>query len=229
LGEILASEEIEMNDGIRTLILEWCLLWLLWMGILDRPLRSIDLTRIQALALVSLFLLGSFANWKLSFLPVDVNVSGTILPLLTAAWIWTGLSKNKRGYSMLAAVFTVFALFAVRKLLFWDPVLLLLDETLLLPLFLVGLLFLLSRDWREQLFIVLIGLPLADALYMLSCLPQLEECVIGGGYAQDLLWTTLPLWMTAAAVWNVLYRGIVSLRAGLLASGRWRTKTNAHR
>ncbi|NGQ94593.1 hypothetical protein G3578_05285 [Brevibacillus sp. SYP-B805] len=218
-----------MNDGIRTLILEWSLLWLLWMGILDRQLRGIHLTRTQALAVVSLYLLGSFTDWKLSFPPVAITVSGTILPLLTAAWIWTGLSGYKRGCSLAAAVFTVFALFAARKLLFWDPVLLLIDETLLLPLYLLALLFLLTRDWREQLFIVLIGLPLADALYMLSCLPQLKECVIGGGYAQDLLWTALPLWMAAAAVWAVLYRGIVSLRAVILPWGRWRTKTNAHR
>jgi hypothetical protein len=202
-----------MNDGILTLILQWCLLCLFWMGMFDRPLRKILLTRAQALALITLFLVCSFANWKLYFLPVVVNVSGTILPLLFSAWVWAVLPFDQRGYCILAALFTVFLLFAARMLLFWDPVLLVMDEQLLLTLMILCSLFILTREWRQQLFIILTALPLADALYTLSFLKKANQCLIGGGYAQDLLWITIPFWMAAALFWTILHKGIVNLRA----------------
>lgn len=218
-----------MNDGVITLITQWCLLCLIWMGMFDRALGRIALTRSHGLAVVTLFLICSYANWQLYFLPVSINLSGAILPLLTAAWIWSALHPQHKGFVLLAALFTTFLLFATRKLFFWDPVLMIVDEPILLPLIMVGTLFLLAREWRQQLVILFLSLPLADAVYMISSFQQWERCIIGGEYAQDLMWSILPLWLMFALLWRIMTKGLGVFRTYLTTQLKWKTKTNANR
>lgn len=213
-----------MNDGVLTLITQWCLLCLVWMGLFDAALRRIRVRRAEALAVLTLFLVCSYASWQLYFLPVSVNVSGAILPVLAGAWIWSVLPPGQKRYCLLCTLFSVFLLFAARKLFFWDPVLLILDESLLLPPLLVSTLFLLVRQWKQQLAIVLFSLPLSDGLYMVSSLRQLEVCIIGGDYAQDLLWGVMIVWLMAAVVWGALAKGIGFFRAHLLSHLKWKNK-----
>ena len=216
-----------MNDGVISLITQWCLLCMIWMGLFDRALTGIRVSRAVALAGLMLSLVCAYANWQLYFLPVSVNVSGALLPVMAAAWIWSVLPAQGKQYCVLSVLFTVFLQFAARKLFFWDPVLLIVDEHILLPVVLVCANFLLVREWRQQLVILLLSLPLADGLYVISNEAQWEEAIVGGEYAQDLLWSVLSLWTLVALSWSAMVKGFNVFR-GLL-SEKWKTKSYVRR
>ncbi|WP_134683281.1 YphA family membrane protein [Brevibacillus migulae] len=216
-----------MNDGVISLITQWCLLCLLWMGLFDRALQRIRVSRAVALAGLMLSLVCAYANWQLYFLPVSINVSGTLLPIMAAAWVWSVLPAEGKHYCVLSVLFSVFLQFAARKLFFWDPVLLIMDEHILLPLVLVCTTFLLVREWQQQLVILLLSLPLADGLYVISNEAQWENGIVGGEYAQDLLWSVLSLWILVAFAWSVMTKGFSLLRVHLVE--KWKAKTYVRR
>ncbi len=196
-----------MNEGTLSLIIQWCLLCLIWMGSLDRPLLKMGVTRAAALSALSLFLVCSFVSWKLYFLPVEVSISGALLPALSAGWLYAGIPRQRRRMLLIAALLTAVLLSIFRLLLFKDPVLLVLDETSLIAGATLAALFTLTRDLRQQLCLLFLILPLTDGLHVLSFLPRLERGYIGSEYAQDMLWSTLMLWGGVLAVWGAAKKG----------------------
>jgi len=193
-----------MNDGVLAMIIQWCLLCLCWMGCFDRPLTSIRINRTKALAAMMLVLVCAFSNWQLHFFPLRVNVAGVLLPLLFAACLWSVLPREKRQFALICALFSLFCLYMARVFLLWDPILMVWDEKLLLPAFAVLLFFMLSREWRMQLFWILVVFPLADMLFVATFLPKSTVPAAGGEYAQDLLWVALATWCPAALLWGWL-------------------------
>ncbi|MFY0543037.1 YphA family membrane protein [Brevibacillus sp. H7] len=211
-----------MNEGTLSLIIQWCLLCLIWMGSLDRPLTKVGLTRASLLAALTLSLVSSFVSWKLYFLPVQVSMSGAILPILSAGWLYVRFPRERRRLLLLAALLTAVLLTLFRMVLFKDPVLLVLDETTLIAIVTLVALFALTRDMRQQLFLLFLVLPLTDGLYMLQFLPQMERSEIGSEYAQDMLWSTFFLWGLALVAWSVVKKGWGVYRAV-------RSKSDSHR
>ncbi len=218
-----------MNEGILALLVQWCLLCLVWMGSLDKAVTRIGLTRRLALAGLVGSLVAAFAGWRLRAAAVDIDVAGALVPFFAAAHAWTLQPNKRRGYAVAAACLCASTLFLFRRMLFGDPILLVLDESVLVPIVTVTMLFLLSRDWQIHWFLLLIALPISDAFYTLSFLRQTGTGVIGAEAAQDLLWTSIALWTCAAIVWTALGKG-AGILFGLLLSGvRMKSKTHSHR
>lgn len=197
-----------MNEGTITLLVQWCFLCLIWMGSFDGPLSGLGFTRSNALTLITVFLLCSFVSWRLYFLPIELTISGALLPSLLAGWLYTRLEKGRRRLYLISALLSGTLLCMFRILLFKDPVLLVLDERLLIPIgALVGL-FALTRNVKQQLFFLLFVFLLADIMFTCSFLKKADRLVIGGDYAQDLLWSTLSLWSIGVFVWTLVRKGI---------------------
>jgi len=190
-----------MNDGILAIIIQWCLLCVIWMGVLDRPLRRLGLHRTSGLALVTVSLVCAFVHWQVYFFPVEINISGFLFPLLLAAWSWQFVSFRQKIFILLAASLTTVLLFFVRKLLFKDPVLLIFDELAMYPVLTVVIFHFLSRNLVCHWFLLLVAVPLSDALFSLSFLEQTKRSVIGGEYQQDLFWLTVMVWGVVSTVW----------------------------
>ena len=218
-----------MKEGIVALLLQWSSLCLVWMGALDKMLAQVKLSRRKALAALTAFLVCSVADWRVAFLPVELHWGGAVLPLLFAGVVWLAIRRGSRLYVLAAAGFSLAILFFVRKLLFWDPVLMVVDERLLVPALLVLLVLLLTRSLPEQLLVMLVAFPLSDALYTLSFSGYGAELVIGAPAAQDLLWVSLALWGCANAGW-LASRGLFAPFAErLLPRLRWRTRPPSRR
>ncbi len=201
-----------MNDGTFAMILQWTLLVCVWMGLFDRELERIGLTRTSGLVVLTGFLVCSFADWKLYFLPVNVNLSGGILPFFLAGWMWMKLPSRGREYIIAACALTACVLLFIRKLLFWDPILMIFDEKLLVPVSSLLLTCFITRRLEQQWFLLLVSVPLADLLYVLSNLSVISrysaDDVIGGAWAQDSFWMSVALWIGLVASWNLLKRMI---------------------
>ncbi|GAA4709196.1 hypothetical protein [Brevibacillus fulvus] len=212
-----------MNDGVLSLVIQWCLLCLVWMGSLDQPLRRISLSRKQMLAIVTAILLCSMVSWRLYFLPISVNISGALLPLLAAGWLYYLLPERRRRYLLVASCFIAMLLYFLRKLLFGDPVLLLLEEVVMVPVAVNAIALVMTRNSLYQLFLVMLAMPLSDAFYTLSFLGRGENPEIGGGYAQDLLWSSLVFWAAAALSWSTVRR-MMRFVQEKLAIGNWLRK-----
>ncbi|WP_139489189.1 YphA family membrane protein [Brevibacillus dissolubilis] len=217
-----------MNEGIVAIILQWSMLCLIWMGSLDGPLRQIGLGRRSALAFVTAWIVCSFSSWQLYFLPVHVNVGGVLVPLLFAGWCWAAVPKKRRMPLLIATFMSAVMVFVVRKMLFFDPVLLVLEDTFLVPIVVVVILYGMTRSRLYHFFMLLLALPLSDALYMLSYLDQLTDLELGSGHAQDMFWLSFALWGVATVVWLVVYRGGTAV-GRMAANLRVRSKTNPNR
>jgi hypothetical protein len=226
---MFSSGEIGMNDGIVAMIIQWCLLCFIWMGSLDLPLRKSGLSRSHGLAVLAGFLLSSFVSWRLFFLPLEISISGAVLPLLSAGWMYARLAIERRRYLLLSACFIAFLLFALRKMIFFDPVLLIADELLLLPALTVATVIALTRSVTLQLFILLVSLPLSDVFYMLSFFQQVGHCRIGSGYAQDLLWSSIALWASVIFVWSGMKNRAAAICAALILQLKGKSKSHPDR
>ncbi|UFJ42802.1 hypothetical protein LOK74_10040 [Brevibacillus humidisoli] len=218
-----------MNEGIIALILQWSILCLVWMGALDRTLHHVKLSRRSTLAGLAAFMLCSFADWRLYFLSVEINLSGTVLPLLLAGRVWRSIGRANRAYVLAAAALCLALLFFVRKVLFMDPVLLLIDEWLLVPGLLMLIMLLLTRHQADQLLIMLLAFPLSDALYTLSFLGYATELVIGAPAAQDLLWCSFAMWVCITSVWLASRSRLTTVAFFQVPWFRWRTKPPSER
>lgn len=84
-----------MNEGTIALLIQWSLLCLVWMGSFDAQLREMNMERRRVLAVLCAFLICSFVSWKLFFAPIQVSLSGTLLPLLQV-WSSTRASPKRR-------------------------------------------------------------------------------------------------------------------------------------
>jgi hypothetical protein len=185
---------MDMNEGTLAILIQWCFLCLVWMGSFDRPLKRWGVSRAGTLAVLAAFLACSFVSWQITFLPVQVSLSGAILPLLCGGWLYGRLAKEKRRLYLLAGAAAGLALFWLRWLFFTDPVLQVWDEAVLLPTAAVLAVFAIARRGLARLYLLAVSLPGADVLYALYVWKLSGTCEIGGGYAQDLLWSAVSLW-----------------------------------
>ncbi|WP_240470130.1 hypothetical protein [Brevibacillus laterosporus] len=110
-----------MNDGTIAMIVEWTLLCVVWMGLTDRFLHQMGWKRSTALLILTAFLVTSYSEWRLFLLPVEVNVSGMLLPLLLGGTLWYHLKKKRRKYMITSSILLAFALILLRKLFFLGP------------------------------------------------------------------------------------------------------------
>jgi hypothetical protein len=192
---------MDMNEGTLAILIQWCFLCLVWMGSFDRPLKRWGLTRAGTLAVLAAFLVCTFVSWQLAFLPLQVSLSGTILPLLCGGWLYGRLAEDKRRLHLLAGAAVGMTLFWLRWLFFTDPVLQVWDEAVLLPAAAVLAVFAIARSGLARLYLLAVSLPAADVLYGLYVWRLSGTCMIGGGYAQDLLWSAASLWsLTGSAL-----------------------------
>ncbi|WP_019122476.1 YphA family membrane protein [Brevibacillus massiliensis] len=218
-----------MNDGVLSIVLQWSLICVVWMGSLDRQLHRLHLSRRSALFILTVTLICAFTSWRLYFFPVDVNVGGAIIPLLLSCWSWLHLPKQGKTFLILAAFLFACALYFARLFAFRDPVLLVWDEKLLLPVLLITVLVFLTRNWQVQWFIILVALPLADAFYTLNFLDKGAESQIGGAKTQDLLWCTICLWTALMSLYSTLQKSVVRSYRRFVRTFKLRTKTHSHR
>jgi hypothetical protein len=100
--------------------------------------------------------------------------------------------------------------------------LLVVDETVMIPLAALFAVLALSRDAKQQLFFLFTALPLSDALFSLRFLPMREETEFGSAYAQDLLWSAVSLWCVQRAAWALAKQGYSLIRVE-------KSKTNMRR
>ncbi|WP_232696301.1 YphA family membrane protein [Brevibacillus daliensis] len=198
-----------MNDGIVALLLQWLFLCIVWMGLADRLLAKMKVKRSTVLVIVTCFLLTGFAEWKLYFYPAIVNVSGFLLPLAVAALIWSGNSSSlqERSRLFLGALILIFSLVFLRKIIFWNPVLLLLDEKILIPLITISLCFFLARHLLHHVFYLTAVLPISDAIYQLSFVSLTNQASMGGAYLQDLLWVCIAAVAVLYPVFSLAMNG----------------------
>lgn len=194
-----------MNEGTIALLIQWSLLCLVWMGSMDAQLQEIGLQRKPVLAFIGSFLIGTFVSWKLYVAPVEVSLSGMLLPFAASVCLYTRLQQRRRLY-LLGACATAILLFWLRWLFFTDPILLLWDEQLILPAAAILSILAMSRHLGAQLFQVMVSLPLADALYSLFMWKQSGTCRLGDDFSQDLLWSTVSLGTVASVVRFALMR-----------------------
>jgi len=189
-----------MNEGTIAILSQWSLLCLAWMGSMDAQLQELGIAPKRMLAVICSFLLCTFVSWKLYFAPIEVSLSGTVLPLIYSACLYARLHQPRRRLYLVGACATAVLLFWLRWLFFSDPILLFWDERVIVPA--VGILSILaiSRHGGAQLFQVMFSLPLADALYSLFEWKLSGSCRFGDDFAQDLLWSTISLWSIASVV-----------------------------
>ncbi|AKF95430.1 hypothetical protein ABE137_03545 [Brevibacillus laterosporus] len=218
-----------MNDGTIAMIVEWTLLCVVWMGLTDRFLHQMGWKRSTALLILTAFLVTSYSEWRLFLLPVEVNVSGMLLPLLLGGALWYHLKKKRRKYMITSAILLAFALILLRKLFFWDPVLLFIDEVMILPVLCVILCFIVTRYAIYHWFLLCIAFPLSDAFYQASFLSLTERCIIGGEYQQDLFWTAFALWSSCYLVIQLLQKTGVALRTRIAPLIRFKSKSPTNR
>ncbi|WP_456151385.1 YphA family membrane protein [Brevibacillus ruminantium] len=196
---------MDMNEGTLTVLIQWCFLCLIWMGVYDRVLDRWGIRRAEALAVVTVFLICAFVSWKIAFLPsVRVHISGMILPFLCAGWLYAKQRQSRKRFMVILGGCLGVALFWFRWLLFTDPVLAIWDESWMLPVVAFLAVLTISRSGLTQLFLLLYSLTLGEVLYALFEWRFSGSCLIGGEYAQDLLWSTLSLWSLLAGGWLVL-------------------------
>ncbi|MEJ8544890.1 YphA family membrane protein [Brevibacillus borstelensis] len=191
-----------MNDGTLAILTQWCFLCLIWMGVFDGALHRWGIKRAGALAVVTLFLVCTFVNWRLYVFPaISVSISGAILPFLCAGWLYSRQQNGpKRMYVIIGAgVGTV--LFWFRWLLFTDPILAIWDVRWMLPVCAVFAALTVSRSGVTQMFLLLLSLSLSDLLYSLYEWKLTGSCLVGNEYAHDLLWSAFSLWGVCAASW----------------------------
>lgn len=189
-----------MNEGTIAMLSQWSLLCLVWMGSMDAQLREMGVSPRRMLAVICSFLICTFVSWKVYFAPIEISLSGTLLPLLASAWLYSRLPRVRRRLNILGACATAVLLFWLQWLFFTDPVLLIWDERVIVPT--AGLLSVLamSRNSVAQLFQILLALPMADALHSLFFWKLSGSCVFGNDYSQDLLWSSISLWCLASFV-----------------------------
>ncbi|GED56232.1 hypothetical protein ABER61_06075 [Brevibacillus formosus] len=195
-----------MNEGTVAILIQWCLLCLVWMGSFDLQLQNMKMERRRVLAVISAFLMCTFVSWEIYFAPIQVSLSGTILPLIASVVLYTKLMSKIRRLYLLSALATALLLFWLRWLFFTDPILLFWDERIIVPAVGVSTIFLMSRTNLGQLFQLMLSLPLADAIHSLYFWKLSGSCQWGSEYAQDLLWSSLSLWALVSVVWSAIRR-----------------------
>ncbi len=195
-----------MNEGTVAILIQWSLLCLAWMGSFDLQLRDMKMERRRVLAVISAFLICTFVSWEIYFAPIQVSLSGTILPLIASIVLYTKLMPKIRRLYLLSALATALLLFWLRWLFFTDPILLFWDERIIVPAVGVSTIFLMSRTNLGQLFQLMLSMPLADAIHSLYFWKLSGSCHWGSEYAQDLLWSSLSLWALVSIAWSAIRR-----------------------
>ncbi|MED2747288.1 hypothetical protein [Brevibacillus porteri] len=195
-----------MNEGTVAILIQWSLLCLVWMGSFDLQLQNMKMERRRVLAVISAFLICTFVNWEIYFAPIQVSLSGTILPLIASIVLYTKLMSKIRRLYLLSALATALLLFWLRWLFFTDPILLFWDERIIVPAVGVSTIFLMSRTNLGQLFQLTLAMPLADVIHSLYFWKLSGSCQWGSEYAQDLLWSGISLWALVSIVWSAIRR-----------------------
>ncbi|MED1799977.1 hypothetical protein P4V60_15420 [Brevibacillus porteri] len=197
---------MNMNEGTVAILIQWSLLCLVWMGSFDLQLQNMKMERRRVLAVISAFLICTFVNWEIYFAPIQVSLSGTILPLIASIVLYTKLMSKIRRLYLLSALATALLLFWLRWLFFTDPILLFWDERIIVPAVGVSTIFLMSRTNLGQLFQLTLAMPLADVIHSLYFWKLSGSCQWGSEYAQDLLWSGISLWALVSIVWSAIRR-----------------------
>ncbi|WP_432776952.1 hypothetical protein AAFJ72_09960 [Brevibacillus gelatini] len=195
-----------MNEGTIAILIQWSLLCLVWMGSFDSQLREMGMERRRVLAVLCLFLISSFVSWKLFFAPIQVSLSGTLLPLFASVILYARLPKAGRRLYVLWAMGIAVMLFWLRWLFFTDPILLIWDERVIVPGIGVVVALATSRQMAVRLFVLMLALPMADALYTLHFWQDSGVCSLGADYAQDLLWSGISLLGLVSMLWTAIRR-----------------------
>ncbi|MGN7468921.1 YphA family membrane protein [Brevibacillus sp. SAFN-007a] len=195
-----------MNEGTMAILIQWSLLCLVWMGSFDSQLRGMGMERKRVLAVLCAFLICSFVSWQLFFAPIQVSLSGTLLPLFASVILYVRLPKAGRRLSVLGAMGLAVLLFWLRWLFFSDPILLFGDERVIVPGMSVAVALAMSKRDADRLFLLLLGLPMADVLYTLYFWPASGACSLGTDYAQDLLWSSISLLGLTSMLWTAIRR-----------------------
>lgn len=195
-----------MNEGTIAMLFQWSLLCLVWMGSYDTLLRELRIQRRRLLAVLAAFLVCSFVSWKLYFAPVQVSLSGTILPFFASIVLYTRLRKERRRLHLLGAMATAVLLVWLRWLFFTDPILLFWDERMIVPMLAVAATLAMSRQSAAQLFQLLFTLTFADVLHAFYFSKLSGSCVLGSDYAQDLLWTGVFVLSLILMIWSAIRR-----------------------
>lgn len=207
-----------MNEGTIALLSQWSLLCLVWMGSIDAQLLEMRISPKRVLAVICSFLICTFVSWKLYFAPIEVSLSGTLLPLLTGAWLYYArMQQLRRRLHVLGACATAILLFWLQWLFFTDPILMFWDERIIIPVAAILSILAMSRQSVAQLFQVIVSLTLADVLYSLFVWKLSGTCQLGGEYAQDMLWSTVSLWYLVSVT-----------RLAVLRIVKWRKTVSSH-
>jgi len=193
-----------MNEGTIAMLFQWSLLCLVWMGSYDTLLRELRIQRRRLLAVLAAFLVCSFVSWKLYFAPVQVSLSGTILPFFASIVLYTRLRKERRRLHLLGAMATAVLLVWLRWLFFTDPILLFWDERMIVPMLAVAATLAMSRQRAAQLFQLLFALTFADVLHAVYFSKLSGTCVLGSDYEQDLLWTGVFVLSLILMIWSAI-------------------------
>lgn len=202
-----------MNEGTLAILIQWCLLCLAWMGSLDRLLRELGVSRKRMLAVITAFLLCSFVSWELFVAPVQVRVSGTILPLLACGWLYGQLPRERRRLHILTATLIALLLFWFRFLFYTDPVLLFGDERVIVPAAAIVSIMMIGRHGAAQLFQLLFSFSMADLFHTFYFWKLSGTCVLGDAYAQDLMWSGVTLWVLVRSIWLTILRALGWIKA----------------
>ncbi|MCG5249992.1 YphA family membrane protein [Brevibacillus agri] len=195
-----------MNEGTIAILIQWSLLCLVWMGSFDSQLREMGMERRRVLAVLCAFLICSFVSWTLFFAPIQVSLSGTLLPFFASAIFYARLPKAGRRLYVLGATGVAVMVFWLRWLFFSDPILLIWDERVIVPGISVAIALATSRLMAVRLFLLMLALPLADALYALYFWRASGACSLGTDYAQDLLWSGISLLGLISMLWTAIRR-----------------------
>lgn len=197
-----------MNEGTVAILIQWCLICLVWMGSFDLLLRELNLSRRRMLAILVAFLVCSFVSWTLAFAPVEISLSGTIMPLLFSGWLYVQIPAQRRRFHLFAAIVMAWILFWLRWIFFSDPILLFWDERIILPTVAIVAAVIINRRGVSQLFCLLLSIVLADAIYGLYFGKMSGTCQLGSEFAQDLIWSSLSFWFCFRVVWLWICRWI---------------------
>ncbi|WP_048602333.1 YphA family membrane protein [Rubeoparvulum massiliense] len=189
-----------MVDGTITIIALWTTILLLSSGWLDYLCAQEQLAK----RWIFVYLLLPLPFWSISipFFNFDLLLGAFLLPFFLLLFFMIRQESSLRIHLIALSWLIALLTFLVRKVIQYDPILLFIDEKVLLMLVGGVPAVFLALHYRELLLSVLLGSYLAEILYKYSIRQLASSIPMGDAYFTDLVWMTLTF---AFAIYILLY------------------------
>ena len=206
-----------MNDGFISLVSIWCLLIIIWSGWFDSFFQGNRHKRMLCMIPLVLWLLGH--GWKYPFSYGEIWVLPVLLPIVVATYVWVKEGENNRLHIVTASFLVGVSVFFMQMLFHLDPVLMFMDEKLLLAGFTVLLIMMTARRLSHQWILFSFALGLSDLCFQLYVWQKSGFFSLGNPFIQDIWWMTVTLLFLTRSILYLVKRPIIVKRKRVEATG----------